>query len=100
MKITSLLVDGVLKLRLEGKFTFEAHRDFRDAYKTHLDTKCSTLEIDLGGVDYLDSSALGMLLLAKQSAEEHGKKVRLVNCQGTVGQILTVANFGKLFEIR
>jgi anti-anti-sigma factor len=57
------------------------------------------LEIDLGKVEYLDSSALGMLLLLRERAENSRKRVMLSNCRGTVKQVLDIANFGKLFRI-
>jgi HptB-dependent secretion and biofilm anti anti-sigma factor len=55
--------------------------------------------VDFGRVDYLDSSALGMLLLLREKAEAAGKKVSLANLSGTVKQVLEIANFGKLFTI-
>jgi len=56
--------------------------------------------IDLGGVDYLDSSALGMLLLLRERAESMGKTVSLTRMQGTVKQVLDVANFDKIFVMK
>ena len=55
--------------------------------------------IDLAGVDYLDSSALGMLLLLRDRAAAASKAVSLENCRGNVRQVLDIANFGKLFKI-
>jgi anti-anti-sigma factor len=57
------------------------------------------LDLDLGGVDYIDSSALGMLLLLKERADTAKKPVALQNCTGTVRQVLEIANFGKIFSI-
>ena len=59
----------------------------------------SELEIDLGEVDYLDSSALGMLLMLREKAQAANKKIVLSNCKGSVRQVLEIANFGKLFTI-
>jgi HptB-dependent secretion and biofilm anti anti-sigma factor len=58
------------------------------------------VEIDFAQVDYVDSSALGMLLMLKEKAQASSKKVTLANCRGTVKQVLDIANFGKLFAIR
>lgn len=88
-------------IRLEGRFDFNAHRTFREAYEPALGlTGVSEFEIDFGKVDYLDSSALGMLLMLKEKAQASGKTVALVNCRGTVKQVLEIANFGKLFTMR
>jgi len=59
-----------------------------------------SLDIDLSHVDYLDSSALGMLLLLKERAAAKNIALALVGCTGTVKQILEIANFSKLFTMR
>lgn len=100
MFISTQVNGAVATIRLEGRFTFNEHRDFRQAIKDQLDGKCSALEIDFGKVEYMDSAALGMLLLAKEGAVASGKTVSLVNCRGAVQQVLEVANFQKLFTIR
>ena len=41
-----------------------------------------------------------MLLLLREKAEGAGKNVVLTGLQGTVKQVLEIANFGKLFSIR
>lgn len=45
------------------------------------------------------SSALGMLLMLKQRAEHKMRTIALVNCKGTVRNILEIANFNKLFTV-
>jgi anti-anti-sigma factor len=92
--------NGKSVIRLAGRFDFNAHRAFRDAYEPQLlDGGVREVEIDLGQVDYLDSSALGMLLMLKEKAEASAKAVALVNCRGTVKQVLDIANFSKLFRM-
>ncbi len=86
---------------LNGRFDFSAHRDFKQSYEAPLGaTDVRELEIDLAGVEYLDSSALGMLLILKERAGAANKRVALTNCRGNVRQVLDIANFGKLFAIR
>ena len=92
---------GRARIRLNGRFDFSAHRVFRESYSPSLDAGgVSELEIDLGHVDYVDSSALGMLLMLREKAQAANKTVVLSNCRGPVRQVLDIANFGKLFQIR
>ncbi len=89
------------RIILDGRFDFSAHRVFRDAYGPGLQaTDVKEFEIDLASVDYMDSSALGMLLMLREKAQAACKSVHLRNCQGSVRQILDVANFGQLFQMR
>ena len=88
-------------LELQGRFDYKARKEIKEAYAGLLsDGHIQHLDIVLQGVDYVDSSALGILLLLKERFDEAGKTVALIRPTGTVAQVLEVANFGKLFEIR
>lgn len=93
--------DGTEVVRIEGRFDFAAHRDFREAVKAALaNAQAKEIHIDLAATDYLDSSALGMLLLSLENANAAGKALALVRPTGAVKQVLEIANFQRLFEIR
>jgi anti-anti-sigma factor len=55
--------------------------------------------VDLAQVEYLDSSALGMLLMLRDKIKASNRRVSLINCRGPVKQVLEIANFSKLFEV-
>ena len=85
---------------LSGRFDFNRHREFRSACDPLLeDSQVQSVHVDLGQVDYMDSSALGMLLMLRDKAKSSGKTVCLANARGSVRQVLDIANFGKLFPI-
>jgi HptB-dependent secretion and biofilm anti anti-sigma factor len=86
-------------ISVEGRFDFSAHRDFRETFeKVNKGLKCYT--VDMREASYLDSSALGMLLLLRDHAGGDTAEVRIVNCNPDVRRILRVSNFEQLFEIR
>ncbi|MFV0662252.1 STAS domain-containing protein [Denitromonas sp.] len=85
-------------IKLVGRFDFNAHREFRDSVDRALGHKAD-VSVDLGEVSYLDSSALGMLLMLRDKVKTGGHQVRLINTRGSVRQVLDIANFGKLFVI-
>lgn len=91
--------DGKSVIVLNGRFDFNAHREFRDAVDQAVKESASGIQVDLGGVDYLDSSALGMLLMLRDKARGVGKEVSLASARGAVKQVLDIANFGKLFPM-
>ena len=101
MDIKVTTAGSVATIQMNGRFDFGAHRPFKDAYDPLLQQDAITsLEINLSDVAYMDSSALGMLLLLHERAEASGKEVVLCQPNSTVSQILDIANFGKLFTIR
>ena len=99
MQAKVTVADGLATVSLAGRFDFNAHREFREAVDSSVQQSTSGVKVDFGAVDYLDSSALGMLLMLRDKAKAAGRDVSLVNCQGPVKQVLDIANFGKLFRI-
>lgn len=100
MLITPETTGDRTTLKLGGRFDFHSHRDFRFSYEKLLESATREIIIDFNEVDYLDSSALGMLLLLREKADAAGKNVSLSGLKGAVKQVLDIANFGKLFNIR
>lgn len=93
--------DQLVTLRPQGRFDFNSFRDFRSNYEVALaqdGVKC--VLVDLQQVQYIDSAALGILLLLRDKAAPQGIKVELANLQGTVKDVLEIANFHKIFTIR
>jgi HptB-dependent secretion and biofilm anti anti-sigma factor len=100
MHTSMQVINGRAVVVLRGRFDFNAHRAFRDSCNAPLASRAvRELELDLGGVDYLDSSALGMLLLLKEHADGAHKPVVLSNCRGMVKAVLDSANFDKIFSM-
>ncbi|MDP1527266.1 MAG: STAS domain-containing protein [Rhodocyclaceae bacterium] len=91
--------DGNTVVVLNGRFDFNAHREFRETVDQAVKETAAKIHVDLGGVDYLDSSALGMLLMLRDKAKGAGKEVLLANARGAVKQVIEIANFGKLFPL-
>jgi anti-anti-sigma factor len=92
--------DGhTLTIRIEGRFDFSTHQAFRNAYE-HEDRDVKEFIVDLSRTTYLDSSALGMLLLLRDYAGGDGARIELRNCNNDVRRILTISNFEQLFSIQ
>lgn len=100
MTVKTQIAGENAQLSLSGRFDFTAHREFRQSYESVLkQAGLKELAVDLSEVDYIDSSALGMLLLLRENAERSRLRLALVNCTGSVRRVLDVANFGKLFSL-
>lgn len=86
-----------LTLRVVGNLDFKSHSEFRSAYEG-VQVRPRNVVVDLADADYMDSAALGMLLLMRQHFGEN-TTFALVNPKPTVLKILQVANFQKLFKV-
>ncbi len=98
--LTMSSADGKeLSIKIKGRFDFSTHQEFRSAYEqAPLDMSCYI--VDLKDATYLDSSALGMLLLLRDHAGGDSSHVRIINCNADVKKILTISNFEQLFTIQ
>ena len=88
-----------LTISVEGRFDFSAHQEFRECYERS-DIDPSSYVVDLNRTTYLDSSALGMLLLLRDHAGGGKAEIKIVNCNRDVKKILTISNFEQLFTIQ
>lgn len=87
-------------VKLDGRFTFEHHAEFKSITRQAMETEgIQALDLDFSGVSYMDSSALGMLLLLREKAEAKGVTISLCKPTANVLAILKVVQFGKLFQI-
>lgn len=81
-----------------GRFDFGLYRDFRATYRDIPKNQCRYV-VDLKSADYMDSSALGMLLLLREHAGEEAGRIRIANCRPDISRILAIAAFDRLFDI-
>ena len=100
MAVTSeVSADGSkLTIAIKGRFDFGSHQAFREAYERFYKVP-ETYIVDLKDATYMDSSALGMLLLLRDHAGGDDAEVRVTNSNSDVRKILAISNFDKLFDI-
>ena len=85
-------------LAFSGDFTFDKYNEFAAVYRPLLG-KSSRYVLDFTRLNYLDSSALGMMLLFKERAGVCDGCIVIRAQAGTVTDILNVARFNHLFTI-
>ena len=84
-------------IHIPERFDFSCHQEFTGAYQAYPKGE-KRFVVDLGHTEYMDSSAMGMLLQLREYSG-HSGGVTLANAGTEVGEILRIANFGKLFPI-
>lgn len=92
--------NNTLRIEIDGRFDFTLHKDFRDIY-TNIGstTKIGKYIIDLSDTNYMDSSALGMLLLLREYAGGDTAQIEVTGCTPEIKEILEISNFDRLFKI-
>ncbi|MCE2571345.1 STAS domain-containing protein [Motilimonas eburnea] len=100
MSISKRLInnDSELEIIIKGRFDYSLHREFRACYQDQ--SPSLIYNLNLSDAQYMDSSALGMMLLLKEHTEksDHGQ-VKISHPSDTVLKILKIAHIDKLIDI-
>lgn len=97
MSVTTSTTNNQHTIKINGRFDFSVQSDFRKAYEEVPGN--SSFIMDFSATDYMDSSALGMLLLLRDYAGGDSAKVELTRCGTEIKNILEISNFQKLFAV-
>ncbi len=82
---------------ISGRFDFNILQEFRDSYSDMAGSDLS-FAVDLAQTEYIDSSALGMLLNMKNHLGRDDCTIEIRNCQPNLMKIFTIAHFDKKFK--
>ena len=99
MTITEEIHDHTATLKLEGSFTYTQRKLFQDTLK-NLGTKdVEHIVVDLAQVPFLDSAALGLLMITHRQLVADKRRLSLAYPQATVRQIIELANLHKTIPL-
>ncbi|NDF11986.1 MAG: anti-sigma factor antagonist [Proteobacteria bacterium] len=89
-----------LHVQVHEKFTFTDSEWFRNILNTIEQKNVTRLIIDFSATQFIDSAALGMLLLAREELGKRGGGITLLRAQGQVDKIFKISHFHTLFDMR
>jgi len=88
-----------VQIAIKGHFDYKVSQNFRDAYHEMDDYEGVTYHVNLSETDFMDSAALGMLLILRDYAIDHHGTVCIDSPSQQARNTLKVANFQQLFRI-
>ena len=92
-------VNGVVIVDLSGRITLgEASGKLRDTVRDLLSKGNKKILLNLGDVTYIDSSGLGELVSSYTTAANQGAKVKLLNVQKKVDDLLQITKLYTVFD--
>ena len=100
MTIASRKVDGVVVLDLSGKITLgEGSVQLRDAIRELTGKGTKKILLNLGDVNYIDSSGLGELVGAFTNAKNQAADLKLLKLTRKVHDLLQLTKLYTVFDI-
>ncbi len=98
--ITVPKISTATSIFLKGRFSFQARRELNSIFQNLLNhSAVNSIAINLSEVEYMDSSALGMLLELRNQAIDANRRLILSSPSDVAMQIFDVACFAKIFTI-
>lgn len=91
--------DNIVTIKISGRFDFAVQNEFRDCYYNVRPSEKPEFVINMSSANYMDSSALGMLLMMREYLGGNEANISITNCSPDIKNILTVANFQSLFTM-
>jgi anti-anti-sigma factor len=88
--------DQVNTLKVDGEMTIYSAAEYKLRLLEQF-AQCNELELDLSGVEDMDSAGLQILLMLKHEAETTGRQLRLINHSQAVFEILELLNMQGYF---
>ena len=85
-------------IAISGRFDFSMNSDFRKVLGESEESVAKYV-IDMGAVEDIDSSALGMLLLLRDKAGGDAANIDIIKCNPDIVEMLRMANFQTMFNI-
>ena len=100
LTIATREVDGVIVLDLSGRITLgEGSVQLRDAIRGLISKGSKNILLNLGDVNYIDSSGLGELVSAFTTAKNQQAEVKLLNLTKKVHDLLQITKLYTVFDI-
>lgn len=101
VRLSTRQVDGVTILDLSGRITLgEGSVQLRDAVRDLLSKGSKKILLNLGDVNYIDSSGIGELVSAYTTVRNQGGDLKLLNLTKKVHDLLQITKLYTVFDVK
>ncbi|HEY4046613.1 MAG TPA: STAS domain-containing protein [Acidobacteriaceae bacterium] len=101
MKTSTRQIDGITILDLSGRITLgEGSVQLRDGVRDLLSKGAKKILLNLGDVNYIDSSGIGELVSAYTTVRNQGGDLKLLNLTKKVHDLLQITKLYTVFDIK
>ena len=99
MEILEEKIGEVQVLRLKGRLDAPSAKDFKDKINSLVKEENVKFVIDMGAVDFIDSSGLGSLVASLRSVNKSGGDIKISALQNQVRAIFELTRLHRVFGI-
>ena len=97
MSITTLTQNNNFTIKINKRFDFAINEEFLASFQSV--ESAANFIIDLSSCEYMDSSALGMLLQLREFVNKDKSKLQIIQCSKEIKKTLKLAGFDSIFKV-
>ena len=92
--------DGAMcVISLSGEVDVYTSPSFKDRLVSAIDEGCTRIVVDLEGVDFIDSSGLGVLVSGLRRVKENDGSIRLICTREPILKVFRITGLDRVFPI-
>ncbi|HBE02328.1 MAG: hypothetical protein A2096_06675 [Spirochaetes bacterium GWF1_41_5] len=92
--------NNVYTFFISGELTLENENSLKEEISGKLENdNCAKVVLDLSGMEYIDSSGIGMLVYLNKELKNSGKELALKNVSDSVMEIFKIGCFDDILKI-
>ncbi len=100
MPVETTVVDGILLVHLAGELDHHAVESIRQDIETGLESvRHRGLVLSFRGIDFMDSSGLGLILGRYRSVKEHKGRMALCEVNTTLSKLFELSGILKILPV-
>ncbi len=99
MELAVTTAGPVTILKIEGRLDSNTSKELEDKVMGVITSGASRLLMDFGGVDYINSSGLRVLLMAFQHLKKNGGSLHLCDIKDYMREVFEISGYTEIFPI-
>ena len=99
MEVTEQRSGEIEVLELKGRLDAASAKALKEKVQSLVEQQRVKLVLDMGDIDFIDSSGLGVLVAALRSANKKGGDVKIAALQNKIRSIFELTRLHRVFEI-
>ena len=92
--------DAGMEVAIRGRMCFSDHARFREVVGSFAGAPGQEVVFNLKELEFIDSSGLGMLIIARDEAKKKGMSLVIENTRSEVRRLMDMAHFERHFTFR
>ncbi|MEI7606476.1 MAG: STAS domain-containing protein [Rhodospirillaceae bacterium] len=100
MKYEIRKASSVTTISLKGRMCFSDHAEFRNVIAAFDQPPGGSVVFDMSALEFIDSSGLGMLIIARDEAKRRQQELVIEKVKPDVKRLMDMAKFDRHFTIR